>query len=78
MSNLGKALTLDLTVTNNLVRLIKCHLYHNHYGIQEVMGPLLKIYLTSDLNRAAERLIKSTSIIINQEVLIQKPSPYSK
>jgi hypothetical protein len=28
----GKTSTLDLTVTNSLEQLIKCHLYHDHYG----------------------------------------------
>jgi hypothetical protein len=115
MSDPGKASTLDLTVTNDPARLIKCHLYHDHYGsdhrgtlsewnlqpehnvgqkpkraydkadwakigqrILEVMGPLPKIHSTADLDRAVERLVESTSIIINQDVPAQKPSPYSK
>ncbi|KAJ8147384.1 hypothetical protein LV165_008823 [Aspergillus fumigatus] len=32
LSNPGKASTLDLTLTNNPTKLIKCHLYHDHYG----------------------------------------------
>jgi hypothetical protein len=33
MSDPGKVLILDLTVTNNPARLIKYHLYHDHYGL---------------------------------------------
>lgn len=32
LSNPGKASTLDLTLTNDPTKLIKCHLYHDHYG----------------------------------------------
>jgi hypothetical protein len=32
LSHPGKTSTIDLTVTDSPEKLVKCHLYHNHYG----------------------------------------------
>lgn len=114
-SHPGKTSTIDLTVTDSPERLVRCHLYHEHYGsdhratysewslhpelkpdpkpkrnfdradwekigltVQTLMSPRPTISSGSDLELAAEKLVKSTVTAIEQHTPLMRPSPYSK
>ncbi|THC88360.1 hypothetical protein EYZ11_012191 [Aspergillus tanneri] len=117
LNNPGKSSVLDLTLTNDTARLIKCQLYHEHYGSdhrgtysewsllpeqavkprpkraydradwtkvgQSILSlvnlnPQPQILSPRDLDQAVDNLIQSTTTVLDQQVPILRPSPYSK
>jgi hypothetical protein len=111
----GQASVLDLTLTNDPAKLLKCHLYHDNYGsdhrgtysewdlrperkaspkpkraydradwakigprILELLGQAPEIHSTTDLDYEAQRLVETTTTVLDLLVPLQKPSPYSK
>ncbi|EED11824.1 reverse transcriptase, putative [Talaromyces stipitatus ATCC 10500] len=111
----GKASVLDLTLTNDPAKLMKCQLYRDNYGsdhrgtysewdlrpernenpkpkraydradwdkigsaLLELLGQGPEISSAADLDYEVNRLVEATTTVLDQQVPLQKPSPYSK
>ncbi|EED16651.1 zinc knuckle domain protein [Talaromyces stipitatus ATCC 10500] len=112
---LGKASVLDLTLTNDPAKLMKCQLYWDNYGsdhcrtysewdlqlernknpkpkraydradwdkigsaLLELLGQGPEISSAADLDYEVNRLVEATMTVLDQQVSLQKLSPYSK
>lgn len=111
----GKASVLDLTLTNDPAKLMKCQLYQDNYdsdhrgtysewdlrpernenpkpkraydradwdkigsALLELLGQGPEISSAADLDYEVNRLVEATTTVLDQQVPLQKPSPYSK